>query len=276
MANALFLSPYYSDLATVAYGGGSVAGFPATNMQTTNPNKVARSTGSPPQSITLDFGSGGSIAATACAIVGSNFSSSATWAIGASNTSTANAIASPSLTAVTAGTSVWIGSKPTTPGLPFTTAFATWANTTAYRYWAITVTDSGPSYFDIGRLMFGTIWQPALNIDQNISIGYESADLVGRSAWNQYISERRGSVARRLGLTFSTASESEARSFAGVVRQVGAGGDFFFAIDPADTSNFSEWAGQFYFAGMPTMSGVPLFIGGRPAWAVQATISEVL
>lgn len=274
MANALFLSPYYSDAAAVTFAGGAASGFPATNMQVTNPAKVGRTGAGFPQSIQCDFGSG--VAATACAVIGSNLSSGATWKIGASNTNMATALASPAFTAVTAGTSIWIGTKPTTPGLPFTTAFATWANSTAYRYWAITISDSGPSYMDVGRFMLGTVWQPALNIDQNISIGFESADLAGRSATNQFVSERRGSVARRLGLTFSTASESEARSFAGVVRQVGAGGDFMFAIDPADTSNFSEWGGQFYFASMPTMSGVPLFIGGKNAWAVQATISEVL
>ena len=282
MANALFLSPYYSDLATVTIGGGVTSGFPATNMQVMRPTTVCRTAGVGSQTINIDFGASGAIAATAFALWSpfsgtGSLGSGTTWAIGASNTSLAAAVTSPSLAAVSGGTSIWIGSKPTTPGLPFPCAFATWSNSTAYRYWAITIIDgSGASYYDICRIMLGVALQPGLNVDGNIGITYDSSDLIARSAYNQSISDRRGYVARRLDLTFSSVSESEMRLCAALVRQAGAGGDFFFAVDPADTSNFSEWSGQFYFSQMPALGGVPLFISGRPAWQLKAALSECL
>lgn len=281
MANALFLSPYYSDRATITIGGGVVSGFPASNMQLLSPSKVCRTGGVGSQTINIDLGAGNGIAATAVALLTpisgtGSLGSGTTWIIGASNTSLVAAATAPDLQAVSS-TSIWIGSKPTTPGLAVATAFATWANSTAYRYWAITVLDgSGASYYELCRVMLGVALQPALNVDQSIGITVESSDVMARSAYNQSVSDRRGNVARRYDVTFSTVSESESRSTMGLMLQVGAGGDFFFAIDPADTTNFSYWAGQFYFPQPPTLSGVPLFISNRLAWTLKANLSEVL
>lgn len=281
MANALFVSPYYSDLATVTIGGGVTSGFPATNLQTMRPTTVCRTAGVGSQTINIDFGSS-PLAANGVALLSptsgaGSLGSGTTWTIGASNSSAGAAVSSPSLVAVSGGTSIWIGSKPTRPGLPFATAFATWTNSTAYRYWAITILDgAGSGYYDLSRLMLGTIFQPGLNIDFNVGIAFDSSDLISRSAYNQSISDRRGYVARRFDLTFSSVSESEMRSVASLAGQVGAGGDFFFAVDPADTSNFPEWSGQFYFSQPPQLVGQPLFISSRPAWVLRAGVSECL
>lgn len=272
---ALFLSPHYSDLATLG-ASSQAAGFGVANAQNYRPQKVWRTSGISGEWITFDLLAG--VACTACAFSGVNWSSSAVWTIGASNSSATAARTSPSFTAVS-GASVWIGGKPTAPRWPIYSAFAVWTNTTAYRYWAVTFTDSGGSgSLDIGRAMIGAAWQPARQFDVNgVGMGWAGADSVSRSAWNQSIIERRGFTARRWDLSWTTITRAEARTGAmQLARQRGNGGDFFLSLDPTDTTNFAEESAQCKFEQMPRLAGAAVGTDGTLGWSFGCSAEEVL
>lgn len=284
MANALWLSPYYSDLATITIGGGVASGFPASNMQLLRTVKVCRTAGVGSQTINIDLGASGAIAATACALLTprsgtGSLGSGATWIIGASNSSLAAAVSSPSLLAVN-GASIWIGSKPTSPWIRTAAGFATWANVTAYRYWAVTVLDgAGASYYELIRIMLGAAFQPSVTVDQTIGVGFFSTDGVQRTPHNQLLTERRGPVGRHWNITYQAIDQAQARTGAmQLARQCGAGGDLFFALDPADTAGFADYSMQAVFAPLPQCDGAPLFddSAGKQCWAYRCGLDEVL
>ncbi|MFO1158420.1 MAG: hypothetical protein U1E60_06250, partial [Reyranellaceae bacterium] len=90
MGNALFLHPYFSDLAVVS-ASSAASGLPASNVQTADPSQKWRSTSGSGSSLDFDLGTSGALAATALALIGVNLSATATWFIGASNSSIASA-----------------------------------------------------------------------------------------------------------------------------------------------------------------------------------------
>lgn len=282
MANALWVSPYYSDLATVTIGGGTASGFPASNMQLLRTVKVCRTAGVGSQTINIDLGANGAIAATAFALLAprtgtGSLGSATTWTIGASNTSLAAAVSSPSLVAAN-NTSIWIGSKPTSPWIKYAAGFATWANVTAYRYWAVTILDSGgASYYELVRIMLGAAFQPSVNVDQSIGVGFFSADAVQRTTQNQLLTERRGPVGRHWNITYQAIDQAQARTGAmQLARQCGLGGDLFFVLDPADTAGFADYSMQAVFAPLPQCDGAPMFDdNGKQCWAFRCGLDEV-
>lgn len=284
MANALWLSPYYSDLATITVGGGTAAGFPASNMQLLRTVKVCRTAGVGSQTINIDLGASGAIAATAAALLTprtgtGSLGSGTTWAIGASNTSLVAAASSPSLVGAAAGTSIWIGSKPTSPWIKNVAGFATWANAVAYRYWAITILDgAGASYYELIRIMLGAAFQPTVTVDQTIGVGFFSTDGVQRTSHNQLLTEPRGPVGRHWNITYEAIDQAQARTGAmQLARQCGHARDLFFALDPADTAGFHDYSMQAVFAPLPQCDGAPMFDdNGKQCWAYRCGLDEVL
>ena len=152
MGNALFLHPYFSDLATVS-ASSAASGLPASNVQTADPSQKWRSTSGSGSSLDFDFGSGG-FAATAAALIGTNLSATATWFIGASNSSIANARAGGGMIAAN-NTSPWVGAKTTKPGWAQHIALARWANAVPYRYWSVVFTDASLTYMEWAKENFG-------------------------------------------------------------------------------------------------------------------------
>lgn len=276
MANCLFLSPYMIDLATLA-AASTASGLSVTNLQDSDPTRKWRSTSITSQYITIDFGATGATACNAAAFINTNLTNSATIRVRASNSSAGAVTSSPSLDV--SGIDVYPGSKSALRDWTNHIAFGTWTNANSYRYWRIDFSDAGNSdgYLEAGRLMMAAYWQPSLNMDQSVAISYESVDAVERTAHNQLLTQRRGSVGRRFDLTFSSMDQDEAQDGAmELARLRGAGGDFFVSLDPTHTTRFPQWSMQGVFSAAPRFQGVPLFINGKQCWAFTCTVSEKL
>lgn len=274
MANALFLSPYWSDLATISASttSGSLA---ATNMQAAEPTQLWTSTAGSGSYIDLDFGASGAIAATALALINLSLANGNTWSIFASNTSNAHARAGSGATFASAA-SPYPGAKSTESGWPYHIGFATWSNTTAYRYWSVTFPTVTGSSVSVGRLMLGVALQPTINLDQDIGRDYVSADDRERTSYNKAMLARRGHAARLWTILYSHVDEAEAeRGFARLARLRGNGGDFFFTLDPAETTYFPEYSGQFTFEQL-SMPSVPFFNGSGQMYGVRTQMLEVV
>lgn len=274
MGNALWLHPYFSDLATISASttSGSLA---ASNMQTAEPTQKWTSTAGSGSYIDLDFGASGAIAATAVALIGVNLGSSDTMSVFASNTSNASARAGAAL----AGTSPWGSSgKSTESGWPYHIAFQKWSNSTSYRYWSITFPSVAGSSVSVGRLMLGAHLQTTLNFDvDGIGIEHVSADMRDRTDYNKAMLARRGNVARRLGIQYTHTSKAEAlRGFLRLSRLRGNGGDLLFTVDPDETTYFPEYTGQFTMEQL-MMPSVPAFdASGVQYWSVRTSLLEVV
>lgn len=272
MANALFLSPYWSDLATISASttSGSLA---ASNMQTAEPTQVWTSTAGSGSYIDLDFGASGAIAATAVALINLSIASANTIAVFASNTSNAAARAGA---AISSAASPYPGGKTTEAGWPYHIGFAKWSNSTAYRYWSVTFPTVTGSSVSVGRLMLGAYLQPTINLDQDIGRDYVSADMRERTSYNKAMLARRGNAARLWTILYSHVDEAEAeRGFARLARLRGNGGDFLFCLDPDETTYFPEYTGQFTFESL-SMPNVPFFNGSGQMYGVRTQMLEVV
>jgi hypothetical protein len=270
MANALWLSPYWSDLATISASttSGSLA---ASNMQGYEPTQVWRSTAGSGSYIDLDFGASGAIAPTAVALIGTNLGASDTMSIFGSNTSNAAARAG----AATSTGNAYVA-KSTESGWPYHIAFRKFTNASSLRYWSITFPSVAGSSIDVGRLMFGAHLTPTINLDQDFVIEHVSADMRERTDYNKAMLARRGNVARRFALQYSHADVAETqRGFARLSRLRGNGGDFFFSLDPDDATYFPEYSGQFTLEQL-SMPSRPYFNGSGQMWAMRASLLEVV
>lgn len=244
-------------------------------MQTAEPTQVWTSTAGSGSYIDLDFGASGAIAATALALINLSIASANTWSIFASNTSNANARSGGGATFVSAQ-SPYPGGKTTEAAWPYHIGFASFANSTAYRYWSVTFPTVTGSSVSVGRLMLGAYLQPTLNLDQDIGRDFVSADMRDRTAYNKAMLARRGNVARLLNVLYSHVDKAEAeRGFARLARLRGNGGDFLFCLDPAETTYFPEYAGQFTFEAL-SMPNVPFFNGSGQMYAVRTQMLEVV
>lgn len=274
MANALFLSPYFSDLATVSASttSGSLA---ASNVQTAEPTQVWTSTAGSGSYLDLDFGASGSIAATALALIGLSIANGNTVSVFASNTSNSHARAGSGATLVSAQ-SPYPGAKSTEAGWPFHIGFRSWSNATAYRYWSVVFPTVTGSSVSVGRLMLGAYQQPAINLDYDIQRELVSADMRERTAYNKAMLARRGNVARLWTVTYSHVDEAEAeRGFYKLGRLRGNGGDFLFCLDPDETTYFPEYTGQFTMEAL-SMPSVPYFNGSGQMYGVRTQMLEVV
>lgn len=269
MANALFLSPHLSDAGTVSASttSGSLA---ASNVLTAEPTQVWRSTDS--DGAYLDFDLGTAAAINAVALIGVNLGGSDTMSVFASNTNNATARAGVALSTGNA----YIGSKSTETAWPYHIAFRKFSNASTFRYWSITFPSVAGSNVEVGRAMLGTCLQPTLNMDQDIGRDFVSADNRERTAYNKAMLARRGNTARLWTVLYSHVDEAEAeRGFAKLARLRGNGGDFFFTLDPDETTYFPEYSGQFTFEQL-SMPSVPFFNGSGQMYGVRTQMLEVV
>lgn len=272
MANALWLSPYWSDLATASASTTSGA-LVAANVQTAEPTQKWTSTAGSGSYLDLDFGASGAIAATAIALINISLASADTMSVFASNTSNAAARAGAAL----AGTSPWGSSgKSTEAAWPHHIGFQKWSNSTAYRYWSVTFPSVTASAVSVGRLMLGAHLTPTQNLDQDCGFDFVSADSTDRTGYNKAMLARRGNVARRFNVTYSQVVRGEAeRGFQRLARLRGNGGDFFFSLDPDEATYFPEYSMQCTIEQL-SMPAVPFFTAAGQMWAVRSTLLEVV
>lgn len=273
MANALWLSPYFSDLATIS--ASTEAGtLEAENMQTAEPTQMWTSTAGSGSYIDLDFGMG--FAPTALALINLSLAQGNTVSVFASEVSNADARAGSGATLVSAQ-SPYPGAKSTEAGWPFHIGFFKWVNTTPYRYWSVTFPTVTGSSVSVGRLMLGQYLQPTINLDQSVGRDYVSADMRERTAYNKAMLARRGNVARLWTVIYNSLDRAEAeRGFARLSRLRGNGGDFLFCLDPAETTYFPEFTGQFTFEQLQMPHAPILNSAGQQAYAVRSQMLEVV
>lgn len=274
MSNALFLHPYLSDLATVT-ASSTASGLTPANVQTADPSLKWQSTSGSGSSLDFDFGAGG-FAATALALISVNLSAAATWFIGASNASIANARTGGGMIAAN-NTSPWVGGKTAKPDWAHHICLARWANATPFRFWSVVFTDASLTFIEVGRAMVGIPWQPSTNLDQNVGRGWLSADPQERTPHNKLMVDRRGPTARQFDLMCSSADQDEVEDGAGeLARLRGNGGDFLFCLDPDHTTRFAQWSMQCVFASGVRTDGVPFFKNGKQCWAFRASLLELV
>jgi len=275
MANALWLSPYFSDLATIS--ASTEAGtLEAENMQTAEPTQMWTSTAGSGSYIDLDFGASGAIAATALALINLSIASANTWSIFASNTSNAHARAGSGATFVLAQ-SPYPGGKTTEAAWPYHIGFAKWTNTTAYRYWSVVFPTVTGSSVSVGRLMLGVALQPTVNLDMGVGREFVSADSRNRTAYNKAMLARRGNTARLWTVIYNYVERTDAeRGFARLARLRGNGGDVLLCLDPAETTYFPEYTGQFTIEQLVLPNAPAVHPTTGQVYAVRAQLLEVV
>ncbi len=275
MANALWLSPYFSDLATIS--ASTEAGtLEAENMQTAEPTQMWTSTAGSGSYIDLDFGASGAIAATVLALINLSLANGNTWSIFASNTSNAHARSGAGATFVSAQ-SPYPGGKTTEAAWPYHVGFAKWTNTTAYRYWSVVFPTVTGSSVSVGRLMLGVALQPTVNLDMGVGREFVSADMRERTAYNKAMIARRGNAARLWTVIYNYVERTEAeRGFARLARLRGNGGDVLLCLDPDETTYFPEYTGQFTIEQLVLPNAPAVHPTTGQVYAVRAQLLEVV
>lgn len=273
-SHALFLSSRWIDAATIT--ASSVEGLLAENhVQTIRPDQVWRATGCAAEWLAWDFGE----ATIVDALVGlaHNFSADAMWRYRLAG-SAADVTADPAVD--TGLVSVWPASgKPDDPGeSPF--SLLTEINGLGYRYGRVDIEDpTNPDGFvQVGRLYAGPAFVPQINVDINPSLGLISPDEVGRTAFGQAYGDNRGPAARVMQVPMSglDVDEMNAEMFE-LQRYLGLAKDFAFCLDPAATSHFHRYAGQFRFSALNAFTAQPVWNdSGRQLWQTTLALEEIL
>jgi hypothetical protein len=273
-ANALFLSPKWSDAATMTASSEQGA-LPIESVQAMDPTKVWRATGCAAEWIAWDFGS--AVISDAIVAIAHNFSEGAMLRLRLAGTA-ANVTAAPEVD--TGFVSAW-----PTSGKPSLTDWTSWlslvraTNPVAYRYGRLDIEDiaNPDGYVQIGRLITGRAFVPEINIDVNPSIGLITPDEAGRTPFNQVYGDTRGAAARALQLPMSCVDEAEmATQLFELKRYCGLARDFAFCLDPSATTRFYLYSGQFRFGAMSPFQSQPLWNATAQVWQTTLSIEEVL
>lgn len=273
-ANALFLSSRWIDAATVT--ASTTQGLlSADHLQTIRPDEVWRATGCAAEWVAWDFGE--NIIVEALVALAHNLSADAMWRYRLAG-SAAAVTAAP---AVDTGLfSPWpLSGKPEDPGQsPFSLALAT--NGIGYRYGRLDIVDpTNPDGFvQVGRLYAGPAFVPEINVDINPSLGLISPDEVGRTAFGQAYGDNRGPAARVMQIPMSAldVDEMNAEMFE-LQRYCGLAKDFAFCLDPAATTHFHRYAGQFRFSTLNAFTAQPAWNdSGRQIWQTTLALEEIL
>lgn len=275
MSNALFLSSKFIDAGTVA-ASSTQGTLTADYVQQRDPEQVWRATGCTAEYLTFAFD--GSVAANALVIVGHNLSALATLRLRLGATA-ADVTASPAVD--TGAVSAWpSGGKQSPPDWPFEFSLLTWANTTGYGFGRLDIADaSNPDgYVEIGRLFCGESFVPTANIDNTPALGLISADEAAWTPWGKPIGDSRGPAARSMEVTFSHLDEDEmGDELHELQRYVGRAGDFAVCLDPAATTRFHRYSGQFRFRDLTPFRAVPAWkADNSQVWQATLPMEEIV
>lgn len=276
MANIIILSPTFSDAATFATSS-AVTTLPAINLQTMPPKQKWRASGMT-EYITIDFGSGGSLACTGLALIGHNLTSAATLRLRGKATSDVTVSPTVDTTALSAWPATGV---PADTYWPQYFSWLSWTSGGALRYWRLDIADGAnpDGYVEAGRLMLGAYWQPTINFDLGgTPLGRDQRDVQTVTDYGEIFTDRRQrSAARRASLQISAADKREVLDGVQEVQRLrGMHGDVACLLDPAATTDFHRFSMQAVFTAAQDHQIVPQFSGGDVMFTVSLPLREVV
>ena len=275
MARMVVLSPYDSDLATIA-AGTAVATLPAANVQSQQPKKVWRSS-STADYLEVTFAS--PVAANMLAINGHNFTAAGVFRVRGAAT-IADTTASPLVD--TGWTSVWpVTGKPSDAYWPRFLSALLWSNDALYPCWRVDFADPAVSqtYIEVGRLALGRYWQPTTNFDLGgTPLGRDQRDVQTVTDYGEIFTDRRQrSASRRFSLQISAADKREVNDGIGEIQRIaGMHGDVFVLLDPNATTDFHRNSMQGVFTAPQEHQFTQQFTTSGEAWSVSFPLREVI
>lgn len=269
----LFLSPYYSDLATIAASTVASAGLPATLMQTMQPSERWRSTEKNPY-VRLSFQR--PIAANMLEMTGTNLLPGDVVRI--------RAFGDSGFTTGVLDTGyqdAWrMGS-----GRPLDQIVRNYSHAIRFTntvgellYWQIDiVANNGQSYVEVGRLMLGKSFQPTISCD-NASDGFSNKSPAANQLTDYFytFTEDRGLPIRTGMFRFSMMDETEAFGEMLKMRQLlGLSKDFFLDLFPGRVYGWENTAMQATFSGTADFIPKPYWNGSVNIWGTAVSMTEV-
>jgi hypothetical protein len=242
--NVHFLTGLQSDEGSLS-GGSWNASYPITNIQTTQPGDVARSTNDTASNTRFILDAGSSQSWQMFAFINHNFSHGAEIRIRVADHPEASPAGSLDVTLTVDLSTVTWGSLPW-GGFPWSgsdadfpggfTAFYVHTASVAGRYVIVDITDESNSdgYVQFGRFLAGVPFVPTENIQYGFEIGIADPSRIERAKSGTPFSQTKPKYRRASGnLRFLT--ETEALSSAHeIMRGLGISGGLLAVIDPDD------------------------------------------
>lgn len=264
----IFLSPYFSDLATLVASSEASVNTPVSLLQTKSPYEKWRSTTTTPY-ITIDMGE--AVAADMLVLVASNLLPGDTIRI------RANSITNMAAAPLDVSQDAWFCAKPTRQFVRCYSNRVRFTNSTAYRYWRIDITASGgQTYVEAGRLMLGPTLQPEISIDIGGGVSFVSPDAQEFTDYLYTAGEDHGLGIRKVSLKFSQMVETDAFSGFLEFRQLrGKNGDFFIDLFPWRDDGWTVTAFQAVFTNDTDFEARPMWDGGVQVWGTTVAATEV-
>lgn len=248
MANFIIGYPNRVDGGTLS-GGSWATALPLSNLQNRDLSKVARTNNALASSTTFDGDLGASYKIKSVTVSAHNFSATASWRVQLANSAAfASGYDSGSLSAYPtfypATQTLWgedVGgtalSTTEIAGGHTLDAIHVLATTVTYRYYRLTVTDTGNSdgYIQAGRAFAGFGYQPSNNFRYDATFGYEDPSERWETDGGSFI--YRDKTRRRVAtLQVANIPTDEAWVEAlEVARKLGTTQQFQFIFNPADT-----------------------------------------
>lgn len=274
MARIVVLSPYDSDLATIA-ASTEIATLPAANVQSQQPKKVWRSSSTADY---LEITFTAPVAANMLALNGHNLTSAGVFRVRGAD-SLANTTAAPSVD--TGWQGVWpVTGKPSDAYWPRYLSALLWSNDALFQYWRIDIADPSvtQTYIEVGRLALGRYWQPTTNFDLGgTPLGRDQRDVQTVTDYGEIFTDRRQrSAARRMSLQISAADKRETLDgIQEIQRLAGMSGDVFVLLDANATTDFHRFSIQGVFTSAQEHQIVPQFSNNDVMFTANFPIREV-
>lgn len=235
MAGAGLLTPLESDDAILS-GGDWTIGLPLANLQDMQPTNTARSTDATNVSTVIVIDAG-TARAWDCLYLGrTNLSASATIRIRAA-TSEANLTAAPGFDS--GAISAWpVTGRPTDRGLVWFDVFKQISPGGSFRWWQIDIDDdtNADDYVEIGRLVFGPLWQPTYQHAPGVNRTFDPSDVRIKTPYGHTLTDRRLRP-RVWSVPFPVMTRADAEDMAEeIMRLIGTAGDLVVCLEPEATT----------------------------------------
>lgn len=269
-ANVLFLSPRDIDRASLT-ASTAVTSLPVTYLQNQEPTKKWRSTAGGVQYIDVVMQE--LRACNAGVVVGHNLS-----AAGLLRITGYIALADVGVSAVvdTGWQSAWPSTgKHDDPDWAHELSLLLWSNDAALQYWRIEIADPTLDYIEAGRIALGRAYQPSINADIEVGIGFVPNDVQESNGYGQTFTDPRPFAQRQFDVPFSAADESDVHAAAMELSRLrGQSGDIICCLDPGATTRFHRWSMQGLFTSGTKFKSQPLFTSGGQMWGFSFTLIE--
>lgn len=261
------------DSLTISSSSTFTSGSPATNVQHTRPKTFARSTDTSsgtPAFVTFDVGSGLTVAPSdlgACAMYLEHDGTLGTLKLRVRTSNNAD-ISSPTYDSGTL--SVESPRANRAYAHAFENPYDTNTSITASRYVRFDLWATSATFIDIGRLYFGDLFQPTVNVAYGSSTPAPREDprRVPGALGQQISSAGRPYTATAGTLQFST--EAEEDTFSELVEYRGTNRDLVYIHDPKTASYLQQ---QLIYGRFDTLA--PMNIPRMNFWAMRYSFSSV-